>query len=97
MDRKLVQEEDGDDPRRRRCNVGGKDMLDPIEHDLLIEPRLFIEAVDAVCGEGGTSLRAIVPLGIPAMRMQQSTIMLVPVFAVQKCIDLPLNTTSEGS
>ncbi len=53
VDPKLVQEEDGGDPRRRRCNVGGKDMLDPIKHDLLIKPRLFVEAVDAARGEGG--------------------------------------------
>ncbi len=39
---KLVQEEDGNDPRRCRCSVGGKDMLNPIEHDLLIKPRLFV-------------------------------------------------------
>jgi hypothetical protein len=53
VDPKLVQEEDGDYPWWRRCNVGGKDMLDPIKYDLLIEPRIFIEAVDAACGEGG--------------------------------------------
>ncbi len=53
VDPKLVQEEDGDDPRWRRCNVGGKDMLNPIEHDLLVEPRLFVVAVDAARGEGG--------------------------------------------
>ncbi len=39
---KLVQEEDGNDPWQRCCNVGGKDMLNPIEHDLLIKPRLFV-------------------------------------------------------
>jgi hypothetical protein len=27
-------------------------MLDPIKHDLLVEPRLFVEAVDAACEEG---------------------------------------------
>jgi hypothetical protein len=53
VDPKLVQEEDGDDPRWRRCNLGGKDMLDPIKHDLLIKPRLFVQMVDAACGEGG--------------------------------------------
>jgi hypothetical protein len=52
VDPKLVQEEDGNDPRWRRCNIGGKDVLDPIEHDLLIKPRLFIEVVDAARGEG---------------------------------------------
>ncbi len=49
----MVQEKDGDDPRQHRCDVGGKDMLDPIKHDLLIKPRLFVEAVDAAHGEGG--------------------------------------------
>ncbi len=53
MDPKLVQEEDGDDPRQRHCNVEGKDMLDLIEHDLLIKPCLFVEAVDAARREGG--------------------------------------------
>jgi hypothetical protein len=53
VDPKLVQEEDGDDPQRRCCNVGGKDMLDPIKHDLLIKPCLFVEAIDAAHGEGG--------------------------------------------
>ena len=28
-------------------------MLSPIKHDLLIEPRLFVEVVDAARGEGG--------------------------------------------
>ncbi len=53
VDPKLVQEEDRDDPRWHCCNVGGKDMLDPIEHDLPIKPHLFVEVVDAACGEGG--------------------------------------------
>jgi hypothetical protein len=53
VDSKLVQEEDGNDPWQRRCNVGGKDVLDPIKHDLLIKPHLFIEALDAARGEGG--------------------------------------------
>jgi hypothetical protein len=54
MDPKLVQqEEDGDNPRQRCSNVGGKDMLDPIEHDLLIESCHLVEAVDAARGEGG--------------------------------------------
>jgi hypothetical protein len=44
-------------------------------------------------GRVGTSL--LVPLGIPVVRMQQSTRMLETVFAVKKCIDLPLNTTRE--
>ncbi len=50
---KLVQEECGDDSRWRHSNLGGKDMLNPIEHDLLVEPRLFVEAVDAAHEEGG--------------------------------------------
>ncbi len=50
---KLVQEEDGGDPRQRHRNVGGEDMLDPTKHDLLVEPLLFIEAVDATLGGGG--------------------------------------------
>jgi hypothetical protein len=29
-------------------------MLDPIEHDLLVEPRLFVKAVDDACGEDGS-------------------------------------------
>ncbi len=29
-------------------------MVDPIEHDLLVEPHLFVEAVDAAHGEGGS-------------------------------------------
>jgi hypothetical protein len=53
VDPKLVQEEDGDDPRRHCCNIGGKDMLDSIKHDLLIKPRLFVEAVNAASEEGG--------------------------------------------
>ncbi len=53
MDPKLVQEDDGDDPWWRCCIIGGKDVLDPIKHDLLIKPCLFVEAVDAVCKEGG--------------------------------------------
>ncbi len=28
-------------------------MLDPIKHDLLIEQRLFVKAVDNACGKGG--------------------------------------------
>jgi hypothetical protein len=52
VDPKLVQEEDGNDPRQHHYNVGGKDVPDPIEHDLLIKPRLFVEAVDAARGEG---------------------------------------------
>jgi hypothetical protein len=53
VDPKLVQGEDGDDPRWRCCDVGGKDVLNPIKHDLLIKPHLLVEAVDAACGEGG--------------------------------------------
>jgi hypothetical protein len=53
VDPKLVQEKDGDYPRQHRSNVGGEDMLDPIKHDLLVEPLLFVEAVDAAHGECG--------------------------------------------
>ncbi len=52
VDPKLVQAEDGNDPWWSCCNVGGKDVLDPINHDLLIKPCLFVEAVDAAPGEG---------------------------------------------
>ncbi len=53
VDPKLAQEEDGDDPRWRRSNVGGKDMPNPIKHDLLVESHLFVEEVDATHREGG--------------------------------------------
>jgi hypothetical protein len=53
LNSKLIQEEDWGDPWQRRCNVGGKDMLNPIEHGLLVEPRLFVEAVDAAHREHG--------------------------------------------
>jgi hypothetical protein len=65
----LVQQKDGDDAWQCRCDVWGEDMLNPIKYDLLIEPCLFVEAVDNAHGGVGTSLRAIVPLGIPAARM----------------------------
>jgi hypothetical protein len=42
-----------------------------------------------------TSLQAIVLLGIPVARTQQSIIMLKTVFASQKYNDIPLNTTSK--
>jgi hypothetical protein len=62
VDPKLVQKEDGDDPLQLHCNLGGEDILDPIEHDLLIEPHLFVEVVDAARGEGGD-----LPAGNPSV------------------------------
>ncbi len=97
MDPKLVQEKDGDDPWQCHCNVGGKDMLDPIKHDLLIKPCLFVEMVDAACKEGGNLPVGDCSIGHPCGENATINHNVRNSIHSAKMYYLPLNTTSKGS
>jgi len=47
----LVEEEKRNDPRRRLGSPWRQDKLDPVEHNLLVEPRLLVDAVEGAVGE----------------------------------------------
>jgi hypothetical protein len=48
VDAEGVKEEEGDDADGGRRNVGRKDIVNPLEHDFLHEPRLWLTLVDSV-------------------------------------------------
>ncbi len=70
-----VQEEDQRDPRGRGDDVGREDLVDPLHHDCLVEPCLFLAGVDEVrVGRVGSSLFAMCPSGVPGKRCEEETI-----------------------
>ncbi len=45
VDSEVIQEDDGDYPARYIGDVWRKDLVDPIHHDLFIEPGLLLAAI----------------------------------------------------
>ena len=94
----LVEEEKGDDPRRRLGRPRSKDDLDPVEHHLLVEPRLLVDAVEGAVGE----CREL-PLSNPPLRLAynegEATINRLNVSQKKfdAHFDLPLKMIIDGS
>ena len=79
VDRKRVQEENGDDFGRNVCDVRLQYDLDPIKHDVDAEPCLFLAAVDETGREGGELLLRDVPILLPC---ETKTISMLVNFSI---------------
>ena len=45
VNHEVIEEDDGDDPTRYVGDVWREDLVDPIHHDLFVEPGLFLAAI----------------------------------------------------